>query len=159
MKSTSTRTGFDAPWRPRIDVHELATIIVLAPAEFDARDEACLRKAAGGVHMALCHHRDFLHERVRLPKSIDQPAFHPSRLRGISVSANLNSHAQHGFSTQVGSQCSLPVRDLNGGIEAAEILGYSPKPNDGFGSFTSVRACPLSGRCGHEFLRRGGDGP
>jgi hypothetical protein len=65
--------------------------------------------------MALCHHRDFLHERVLLPKSIDQPAFHPSWLRGISVSANLNSHAQHGFST-------------------AEILGYSPKPNDRFGS-------------------------
>src|SRR5207249_11875033 len=27
------------------------------------------------------------------------------------------------------------------------------------GSFTSVRVCPLSGHCGHEFLRQGRDGP
>jgi hypothetical protein len=26
-------------------------------------------------------------------------------------------------------------------------------------SFASVRVCPLSGRCGHEFLRQGRDGP
>src|SRR5215813_415882 len=57
-----------------------------------------------------------------------------SWLRGISVSENLNSHAQYGFSTQVRSRCSLPIRDLNGGIKAAEIRGYNPKPNDGFGS-------------------------
>jgi hypothetical protein len=28
-----------------------------------------------------------------------------------------------------------------------------------FGSFTSVQVCPLSGRCGHEFLKKGRDGP
>jgi hypothetical protein len=28
-----------------------------------------------------------------------------------------------------------------------------------FGSFASVRVCPLSGHCGHEFLRQGRHGP
>jgi hypothetical protein len=38
-------------------------------------------------------------------------------------------------------------------------LRFDPRTMSGWGSFASVRVCPLSGCCGHEFLRQGRHGP
>jgi hypothetical protein len=73
-----------------MDAHELATtIFALVPTSHHPSDKAGLRKAIGRIQIGHCHHRDFLHEHVLMPKSIDKPALHPLWPPGISRSGNM----------------------------------------------------------------------
>jgi len=99
IKSAPPCQGLDATRRLRIDVYEPAAIITLANPQVqdDASDDSRSRIATCRIQMGLCHHRDFLHEHVVIPKSIDHGALHPPWGRLINVSGNVDSYAQHGF--------------------------------------------------------------
>jgi len=71
-------------------MHELPTIIALAPSGHNASNDTGLRKATGRFKMGRCHHVDLLHEHVFTPSSFNQPALYPPWLRVIGVSENLH---------------------------------------------------------------------
>jgi len=120
--------GLDAIWLLRIDVYELTAIITFGCAQDLATDDTRLRIAAGRNKIGLCHHRDFLHKYMLMPKSIDQSALHEPWKRVIDISGNDDSHfwraSLHGLLLDIDAGTDCLRRKVRRPGGRAETQGY-----------------------------------